>query len=312
MWPRSQSGEQLTPRSRSVISPSISCPLSARGSFRGSVFPAASAAHLLVVCSFPPNICLPSLGKRSCCGIILGPQRAWGSSLLLSPPSLSPRSSSHSQPQPRAPSWLSRWFRDELQQLQLDFHSHIPLWNGPHPFLLDPCWNSGRSFPHLGSCQSSRRCRSCGDAARGAQGCSRGLDPAASTSNSAFIWVFFFPLFCHPRGAGGRNNLGTVQRGLFEQLFAEIAALWDPGGTFSGISVGFASLSSPRVGLNQRQSLISHPPSPGACRAQQKSELDQQIPNAELSLPPLLGLLAHLSCCCGAERGKTGWSGFGV
>lgn len=42
--------------------PSLPAPdLPAEGSFRGSVLPAASAAHLLLVCSVAPNLWLPSL-----------------------------------------------------------------------------------------------------------------------------------------------------------------------------------------------------------------------------------------------------------
>lgn len=197
---------------------------------------------LLLRCLFAPS--LPISGsylcsgwRRSCWGIILelgaargALEEGWGSSLLLPPPPPLP-AARPSPPSPQlipssAPCSLSSLaspvrFRDELQATNSSswiFAAAFPavgLSSSLPARWADPCWNSGRSFPHLstsrvlvGAPRAECSSRGCGNAAREAQGCSglwgihsRGLDPEILS-----LVVAFPPFFCHPRGAGSRNN----------------------------------------------------------------------------------------------------------
>lgn len=121
--------------------------------------------------------------------------------------------------------------------------------------------------------------RTCGNAAQEAEGCSRlwgtrssELEPAASTSNSGFGCGFsshFLPSLPPPRGAGGRNNSGGVQRGMSELLFSRIAAFWDPGAAQVGHFRDLSRVCFPFLSLcGFKPQTIPHfsPSIPGACR----------------------------------------------
>lgn len=85
--------------------------------------------------------------------------------------------------------------------------------------------------------------------------------------------VAFPPIFCRPchppRGAGGRNNSGGVQRGMSELLFSRIAAFWDPGAAQVGHFRDLSWVCFPFLSLcGFKPQTIPHfsPSIPGACR----------------------------------------------
>lgn len=81
-------------------------------------------------------------------------------------------------------------------------------------------------------------------------------------------------------------------------------------GHFGDLSWVCLPLLSP-CGFKQEKIPCFSPSIPGHCH-DKKPRIEQQIPDPELSLSPLLGHLDHLSCCCDAERGENrmewGWN----
>lgn len=184
MWPRSQSGEQLTSPSRSVISRSISCPLFLLPISQPRALSEAAFCPqpvLLICCLFAQSLpisgcCLLPGWKRNCWGIIFEPRSSAGSpgrgpgfacaaatavtSHLPARPSPPSLPTAHSSPnlRPAFPFLLpfpaGLGMSSKPPQLQLDFRRHVPRRGSPASLpahWADPCWESGRSFPHLSS-----------------------------------------------------------------------------------------------------------------------------------------------------------------
>lgn len=230
--------------------------LPAQGSPCSSSLPAASAAHLLLVCSVSPNLWLLSLVwlEEKLLGDYFGarsPGRAlaepWGSSLLLPPPppltccsSFPSLPAAHPILRPVLPSPCR--FRDELQATTSSswiFAATFPdvaLSASLPARWADPCWNSGRSFPHLsssrapvGAPRAERSSRGRQDLRERASGSARMLQAVGHSlqrvgSRNSALLCGFSSLFCRPRGAEGRIKSGSVQRGMFELLFARVSA----------------------------------------------------------------------------------------
>lgn len=297
MWPRSRSGEQLTSLCNQPehLLPSPPAPnLAAQASLRGRVLPAARAAHLPLVCSVPPDLWLPSLlwlrekllgdyfrateqrgkpwhraGLHPC--LCHRCHRCHLSSVL--------SFQAHSKPNPRAlfpfllpfPAVLG--MSSEPPQPQLDFHNSPPgiarISSCP---WADPCWKSGRSFPHLSSSwalagalgaecssrwrQEPRECSS--GSGRMLRAVGHSLQRAGSrTSNSAFGCGFSSRFLSIPGVLGAEITWGVFRGGCF----VSISAFWDPGTAQVGHLGDLGWVYFPFLAHCGRQFLISrlHP-----------------------------------------------------